>query len=117
MCRTFVLFLFSRLMPLCALAQVHADDILGVWLTSGKEQAKIKIYKSGEKYEGKIIWLKNPTIKNKPILDANNPDKSKRNHEIVGLVILKDFEFDGSDEWEDGKIYDPENGKTYSCYM
>lgn len=28
--------------------------------------------------------------------------------------MLKGFEFD-DDEWEDGTIYDPENGKTYSC--
>jgi uncharacterized protein (DUF2147 family) len=32
-------------------------------------------------------------------------------------MLLKDFEFDGKDEWEDGKIYDPKNGKTYSCYI
>jgi len=41
-------------------AQVKADDIVGVWLTGGKEPAKIQIYKSGPKYYGKIAWLKNP---------------------------------------------------------
>jgi uncharacterized protein (DUF2147 family) len=34
----------------------------------------------------------------------------------VGLVILRDFKFD-EDEWEGGKIYDPESGKTYSCIL
>lgn len=98
-------------------AQNKADDIVGNWLTAGKEQAKIQIYKKGEKYYGKIIWLKNPVENGKQRVDANNPDKSKRNNLIIGLLILTDFEFDGDDEWEDGDIYDPENGKTYSCYM
>jgi uncharacterized protein (DUF2147 family) len=31
--------------------------------------------------------------------------------------VLKNFVFDGKDEWEDGTIYDPKNGKTYSCYI
>jgi uncharacterized protein (DUF2147 family) len=30
---------------------------------------------------------------------------------------LKGFEKDGSNEYDDGTIYDPKNGKTYSCKM
>ena len=33
---------------------------------------------------------------------------------LVGSVILKNFEFTGK-SWEEGTIYDPTNGKTYSC--
>ena len=37
---------------------------------------------------------------------------------LLNLQILKDFVYDAEDkEWEDGTIYDPKNGKTYSCYM
>jgi uncharacterized protein (DUF2147 family) len=36
---------------------------------------------------------------------------------LIGLVILKDFAFNGKDKWEDGTIYDPNNGKTYSCVI
>jgi uncharacterized protein (DUF2147 family) len=97
-------------------AQVKADDIVGTWLTSGKEPAKIQIYRSDEKYHGRITWLKYPEKNGKPRLDGNNPDRTKRNTPIIGLVILKGFRFD-DDEWEDGKIYDPESGKTYSSYL
>jgi uncharacterized protein (DUF2147 family) len=34
----------------------------------------------------------------------------------VGTVILKDFKYSGK-TWEDGTIYDPKNGKTYSCII
>ena len=93
------------------------DDIIGVWLTTGKEPAKIQIYKSGDKFYGKIIWLQNPLEGGKQRVDANNPDKSKRNELIIGLIILKGFKFNGDDEWKGGDIYDPENGKTYSSYI
>lgn len=100
-----------------ALAQNSADDIIGVWLTGGNEPARIQIYKSGEKYFGKIIWLKNPVENGKPRMDGNNPDKQKRNNPVIGLVILAGFRYDGEDEWKGGDIYDPESGKTYSSYM
>lgn len=93
---------------------VKADDILGTWLT-GNGKAKVQIYKSGDKYNGKIVWLKNPTYEDgKPKVDKNNSDKTKQSTPIMGLNLLKGFVFD-DDEWEDGTIYDPENGKTYSC--
>lgn len=97
--------------------QNKADELIGIWLTGGKEPAKIQIYKAGEKYYGKIIWLKNPIENSKQRVDANNPDKTKRSNPIIGLVMLTGFKFDGDDEWQDGNIYDPESGKTYSAYM
>ncbi|HKB45670.1 MAG TPA: DUF2147 domain-containing protein [Chitinophagaceae bacterium] len=113
----FIWFILLWLVNKNIIAQVRPDDIIGVWLTPGKEPAKIQIYKSGEKYYGKIVWLKYPYESGKPKLDRNNPDKAIRIHPIVGLIILKEFRLDGNDEWEDGKIYDPESGKTYSCYL
>jgi uncharacterized protein (DUF2147 family) len=35
----------------------------------------------------------------------------------MGLLILKAFKKTGDGEYEDGTIYDPKNGKTYSCTM
>lgn len=100
-----------------AKSQTKADDIIGIWLTAGKEPAKIQIYKSGERFYGKIIWLKNPTDNGKPKVDGNNPDKSKRGNPVMGLILLSGFKFDGDDEWKSGDIYDPESGKTYDSYL
>ena len=116
-CKFFICFILLWLVNKKIIAQLKADDIVGIWLTPGKEPAKIQIYKSGEKYFGKIIWLKFPGENGKPRIDSNNPDKTKRNNQIIGLMILNEFQFDGDNEWEDGKIYDPESGKTYSCYL
>ena len=108
---------FVTMLVLPAYSQNNADDIIGVWLTSGKEPAKIQVYKSGEKFYGKIIWLKNPIENGKQKVDTNNPDEAKRSNPIIGLVMLTGFKFDGDEEWKGGDIYDPESGKTYSSYM
>ena len=115
--RTVSFILIASSLSFKALSQIKADDILGVWMTGGKEPAKIQIYKSGEKYYGKIIWLKNPTENGKQRTDGNNPNEAKRNNPIIGLELLTGFRFDGDDEWKGGDIYDPESGKTYSSYM
>lgn len=92
-----------------------ADDILGLWYNAEKS-AKIQIYKDGEKYFGKIVWLKEPMKDGKPKVDDKNENEKLRNQPLIGLKILKNFEFD-EDEWEEGTIYDPKNGKTYSCFI
>lgn len=100
---------------------VPADDpdaILGTWLT-GSKKGHVQIYKQGNQYFGKIVWLKEPINPdtNKPKTDASNPNPSKRNQPLLGLVNLRGFEYEGDNVWEEGKIYDPENGKEYSCKM
>jgi len=93
-----------------------ADDVAGNWYTA-QNKAKVQIYRSGNKFFGKITWLKEPNNPDgKPKVDKNNPDASKRANPIVGLQILSGFVFE-DDEWVSGDIYDPENGKTYSCKM
>jgi uncharacterized protein (DUF2147 family) len=96
-------------------AQTKTDDIVGIWLTNGDDPAKIQIYKSGDKFYGKIIWLKNPLLNGSPKVDKNNPDKTKRTNPIIGLALLSGFKFNDDDAWKGGVIYDPQNGKTYSC--
>lgn len=96
----------------------QADDVLGVWLNED-EDAHVEIYKTGDEFFGKLIWLKNPIDEDtdKPKLDKENPDDALKSRPVWGLVILKDFEYDGDDEWDDGTIYDPKSGNTYSCYI
>lgn len=98
------------------LAQNAADKILGKWLNED-EDGKVEIYKKGDQFFGKIVWLKTPNNEDgTPKLDKENPDEKLKSRPIQGLEILKDFVYDDG-EWEDGEIYDPKSGSTYSCYM
>lgn len=115
--KVFLFLLFFSFLGQSGWSQVKSDDIIGYWQTKGKNPAKIQIYKTGDRYQGKIVWLTDASENGKPKTDKKNPDISKRTQPIVGLLILTGFKFNGNDEWEDGKIYDPESGKTYSCYL
>lgn len=93
----------------------NADAILGKWYNTEKD-AQIEITKEDGKYTGKVVWLAEPTENGKLKVDKNNSDKSKRARPIMGMKLLHGFEYnDGS--WKDGTIYDPKNGKTYSCVI
>lgn len=116
--------LFVVLTSATACFAATPDEIVGVWYNQAKD-AKIDIYKCADKYCGKIIWLKEPNYPQgskdgtpgTPKLDHNNPDANMKKTPVMGLVIAHDFKFAGDNLWNDGKIYDPKNGKTYSAKM
>lgn len=96
-------------------AQSESDALLGVW-ESGSGKARVKIDKVSDKFFGKIVWLKEPNNEEgKPKVDKNNPEEKLRTAPLLGYRMLKDFSYKGEKTWEDGTIYDPENGSTYSC--
>jgi uncharacterized protein (DUF2147 family) len=96
------------------LSAQNADALIGNWLT-GSKKAVVQIYKEGNKYNGKIIWLKTPTYEDgKPKIDKHNPDKALQTRPVMGMNLLSGFVFE-KDKWVNGTIYDPEKGKTYSC--
>lgn len=91
------------------------DPIERNWYNDDKT-AKIHIFKGKDgKFNGKVVWLKVPDRNGKPKVDERNPDPAKRNNPILGMVILQGFTKDGENDYEDGTIYDPKSGKTYSC--
>jgi uncharacterized protein (DUF2147 family) len=94
----------------------NPDAILGNWKT-GEGTAVVQIYKQGNNYYGKIVWLKEPNNPStgKPRVDVNNSDPAKRNSPLLGLVNLRNFSFNKNNSWKDGKIYDPKSGDDYSC--
>lgn len=103
----FLLIIFCMMLFKPLAQGVSKESIVGEWLSENKD-GKILIFKQGDKFFGKISWGKDATRK-----DGKNPDERLRNQTIVGSVILKNFEFTG-EKWENGTVYDPNNGKTYS---
>lgn len=93
-----------------------ADAIIGVW-KNGSGKGHVQIYKNNGKYYGKIVWLRDALDANgRPKVDRKNENPDKRNTPLIGLVMLKDFEYDDG-EWNGGHIYNPSDGKEYKAYM
>jgi uncharacterized protein (DUF2147 family) len=114
-----LIFIFS-LVVLQSFLWIQDDSsaIIGVWKT-GDGNAMVRIYKNGEKFQGKIVWLKEPIDPEtgKPKLDKNHSEEANRTRPILGLVNIWGFSSKEKNIWDEGNIYDPKNGNTYSCSM
>jgi uncharacterized protein (DUF2147 family) len=96
-----------------AFADENENLILGDWLTQEKDGV-IQIYRTeAGHYEGRVIGGSGDANRQ----DVNNPDPNLRSRPLVGQVVLRGFKYDGEGKWSGGTIYDPNNGKTYKCYV
>lgn len=102
---------------LSLLAPTAYADVTGTWSTVD-DKSHVKIESCGGKFCGKIVWLKVPNNpEGKPKKDLNNTDEALRARPILGLELLSGFLPESKTEWEDGTIYNPEDGKTYSSTL
>jgi uncharacterized protein (DUF2147 family) len=88
----------------------------GRWLTQRKHGI-VEVYRCGGDGTlcGRLVWFQiEPGSPNMEGLDRHNPDPAKRNRSLCGVVFMTGFKPAGPDAWEDGTLYDPETGKTYS---
>jgi uncharacterized protein (DUF2147 family) len=103
--------------PGLASGATGAAELLGGWLTKD-DKSVVEVYDCGGTYCLRIVWLKEPTESDgSPKVDKNNPDPAKRLDPIIGLTIGSGFVPGETNIFEGGTIYDPDNGKTYSCRM
>lgn len=49
--------------------------------------------------------------------DRNNPDPALRSRTVQGLRILSDFKPGREGTWRDGRIYNPEDGRSYRSHL
>ena len=73
-----------------------AQDVLGKWkLEDGS--AIVEVYKEGDHYNGRVVWLAEPTDPNGvPYKDTMNPDPKLQSREIMGLNMLHGLKKDGN---------------------
>ncbi len=89
----------------------QADEIVGKYkLPNG---LNIEIFKDGETFSGKIIALNN--FDDGQTKDVNNPEESKQNDPLLGMVIIHNLEFNtAKKQWINGKMYGPEKGMIFN---
>jgi uncharacterized protein (DUF2147 family) len=100
------------------------EQIGGNW-NSEDNKAKIEIFRCGERYCGRIVWLGEPDypaddkggMGGKPRIDRDNPKPELRSRSLLGLQIMGGFGYAGKNTWTGGTIYDPESGKSYKAEM
>jgi uncharacterized protein (DUF2147 family) len=91
-------------------AQPEGDGLLGKWLLDDKT-AIFDFYRAGYEYRARIITLAKPNL-----VDTNNPVDSLKTRKIAGLTLVHGLVYEAKKKkWGGGRVYNPENGKTYSC--
>lgn len=93
------------------------NSILGKWKTiddeTGKLRSIVEIYEKSGKIFGKVTEIFAEEDRNRVCENCTGSDK---NVPILGMVILGGLSKDGN-EYNNGKIIDPQNGKTYKCLL
>jgi uncharacterized protein (DUF2147 family) len=92
-------------------AQVDADAIVGQWYTE-KCLAIFEFFRCGNDYRARMIALTKPAM-----VDSNNPVDSLRTRKVNGIVAVHGLIYNADKrQWVNGRVYNPEDGRTYSCY-
>ena len=94
----------------------QSDILPGIWVTEGS-RSKVEIFRTGNSYAAKIIWLaEENNTEGQPKTDKKNPDPALRSRPIIGLVILSDLKLENG-IWKGSKIYSPERGEYIDCSL
>lgn len=124
--RTLAIAAIAALIALPALAQ-NGSDVYGKWQTESTN-AHVELYRCADPARGivcgKVVWLRNATNPDQTpapsveeVSDVKNPDPALRSRRILGLEFLYGFQAaaDEPGTYEGGKIYNAEDGDTYSA--
>ena len=103
--------------PLAALAQMTP---VGTWHTIDDKTKEVKseivINDESSVLTGRIVKLLRKEAKQDAVCDQCSDDR--KDQPLLGLEIIRGAKKqDGKDVWEEGKILDPENGKTYTLRL
>lgn len=96
---------------------VYSQSVVGKWKTiddeTGKAKSIVEIYEKSGKIYGKVLDILEVENRNRICLNCSGEDKNKP---ILGMVIIKGLTKEAN-QYTNGKILDPKNGKFYQGYI
>jgi uncharacterized protein (DUF2147 family) len=113
------LFACLPLLWLFAITPAFAGDPspVGVWLDASK-RIEVKVTACGDFLCGKLLWFKCPDDdQGLPVVDLKNKDPALQGRPLLGLTILRNLRHADANVWEDGEIYNPDDGENYHVKM
>lgn len=106
----FILFFFGCF-------QINAQTVIGKWKTIDDKTKEVKsvveIFESNGKIYGKVVEIIDPARRDKKCEKCEGADKNKP---VLGMQIIRGLKKDG-EEYNGGKIIDPETGNIYKCFI
>lgn len=83
---------------------------------SAEKDLAVEVYKVNDHYAGRVVWFDCSKPGTPPMAqhkDTANPNPKLRSRSWLGMNVLDDLRFNGTDEWNSGTVYDPNSGRTY----
>ena len=119
------LVLAALLGMLASAAQAQSSSVMGTWLTASG-LAQIRIGPCADPARGPlcgfVVGLINPkgpdgaAISPEAATDYRNPDAALRTRKVLGMPLIWGFKATSDPNvFEEGQIYNGENGKTYNA--
>ena len=97
---------------LLAAAPGTPETVVGRWRTETRNGI-VEIQRCGASICGRLMTSE--LLRQQPDLkDVKNQNAAQRNRPLKGLLLISGFTADG-DAWSGGKIYNPDDGKTYKA--
>jgi len=90
---------------------------VGVW-QDVSNRIQVEIVPCGDRLCGTLVWFRWPNdAEGLPLVDLMNKDPALRGRPLLGLTILQGLRRTSERTWEDGKIYNPQDGVNYQARM
>ncbi|HAS41943.1 MAG TPA: DUF2147 domain-containing protein [Microscillaceae bacterium] len=104
--------------------QAFSQDVVGTWKTiddeTGKARSHVKVWKNKKGVVfGRIVKILDPKKQNAKCDKC--PDKregifGQKGEPIMNMVMMSGLTKD-DDQYSGGRIFDPNKGKSYKCYI
>ncbi len=91
-----------------------AADVTGTWRTPD-HQGVVQVTACGSSVCGRLVTT-DDIAANPNLADSKNADPAQRSRLLKNMLFLEGFTGSGGN-WTGGKIYNPEDGKTYSATL
>ena len=101
--------IFAAAIAVAFASAAHAQSVLGQWQEPGG--SRIEVFRCGPDVCARLIAIQADAPTH---VDAHNPDPTLRTRSLCGLEIGQGFHPADPAHAEEGKLYDPKSGKTYS---
>jgi uncharacterized protein (DUF2147 family) len=119
---TYIHYMKSVIIVFClfAVTGIYGQhSVFGKWTTiddnTGKPRSIVEVYEKNGKLYGKVIKIYyRDGEKEDPVCHLCSKSDSRYMKKVIGMDIFSGLT-KNDDEWENGTILDPDNGKEYDC--
>jgi uncharacterized protein (DUF2147 family) len=113
-----ILALAAALLSTASASAADAPSAVGFWVTAN-HGAVIAISECGDHLCGNLVQFRDDDPPGNWPLDTHNPDTARRGDPLCNIMLMGGLKPAAGKvpKWEDGWVYDPENGSTYSAQM